>query len=176
VLRKLLAVTVLVTFSALMWPASAHLTHAQTPDDHTTPSELRTDQGHKIAGKLMCQCGCGLTVAACRDSMTCSMASGLVDQIERQVAAGKTDPEIKDYFVSVYGEQILAMPSKNGFNLTAWALPFLAVGAGGVVLLGFTLLWVRRRSAAAQEAAPAAENATLSQYEERVDQDMLLME
>lgn len=175
-LRKVLAVVVLVGFSALAWPAWTHVAHGQEPDDHNTPKELRTDMGRNIAANLMCQCGCGLTVAACRDSMTCSMADGLVEQIERQVAAGKSEKEIKDYFVSVYGEQILAAPTKSGFNLAAWALPFVAVGGGALVLGVLTWLWVRRKSGAPQEFAPVADNAALSEYEERVDQDMRLME
>lgn len=174
--RRLLAAAVLVAFSALMWPAWTHFAHAEEPDDHNKPKEIRTDQGRRIAANLMCQCGCGLTVAACRDSMTCSMAAGLAEQIERQVAAGKSDSEIKNYFVSVYGEQILAMPTKSGFNLAAWTTPFLGVGTGGLALFAVVWFWVRRRPGSAEEAPAASEGGQLSAYEERVDREILSME
>jgi len=112
-LRRTLVLLVFLGFAALMWPAWSIVAHADDPDDHKTAGQVQSEQGHKIASELMCQCGCGLTVAACRDSMTCTVAAGLVEQIERQVAAGKSESEIKDYFVTVYGEQILALPRKS---------------------------------------------------------------
>jgi cytochrome c-type biogenesis protein CcmH len=173
-LRRALVLLVVLALATLMWPAWSIVAHADDPDDHKTAGQVQSEQGHKIARELMCQCGCGLTVAACRDSMTCTVAAGLVEQIERQVAAGKSESEIKDYFVTVYGEQILALPRKSGFSLTAWTTPFLAVGAGAVILSGMVWLWARRRSRGPRPQEPASDS--LSPYEERVDQDMLLME
>ncbi|HLE79696.1 MAG TPA: cytochrome c-type biogenesis protein CcmH, partial [Dehalococcoidia bacterium] len=64
---------------------------------------------HQVASGLMCQCGCGLTVASCQESMTCTVANGIVQQIQRQIDEGKSKQEIQEYFVSIYGEQILAL-------------------------------------------------------------------
>ena len=131
---------------------------------------------HQVASGLMCQCGCGLTVASCQESMTCTVANGIVQQIQRQIDEGKSKQEIQEYFVSVYVEQILALPRKSGFSLTAWMTPFLAVGAGAVAVSAVVWLWARRRSAQLQAETPAGPSETLSLYEERVDQDLHLLE
>ncbi len=35
--------------------------------------------------------------------------------------------KIRDYYVNIYGEEILTAPEKSGFSLTAWVLPFVAL-------------------------------------------------
>ena len=58
------------------------------------------------------------------------LESGLtVDQIVRQQ-------------VEKYGETILSAPSKKGFNLTAWVIPFGAIMIGGVGLRRLLNGWV----------------------------------
>jgi len=49
---------------------------------------------------------------------------------------GYTKSEIKEYFVEIYGEAILAAPEKSGFSLVAWVTPLFALAiAGGVIFL-----------------------------------------
>ena len=52
------------------------------------------------------------------------------------IETGQSKEDIIQYFVSTKGERILAAPTKKGFNLTAWILPFLAIilGAGGIYI------------------------------------------
>ena len=131
---------------------------------------------HQVASGLMCQCGCGLTVASCQESMTCTVANGIVQQIQRQIDEGKSKQEIQEYFVSLYGEQILALPRKSGFSLTAWTTPFLAVALGAVVVSAVVWFWVKRRSVLAGAGAPSGPPSVTSAYEERVDQDLRMLE
>jgi cytochrome c-type biogenesis protein CcmH len=53
--------------------------------------------------------------------------------------------KIRDYYVKIYGESILTAPKKSGFSLTAWVLPFVALGAGAVALLFVTRKWVKKK-------------------------------
>ncbi len=63
--------------------------------------------------------------------------------IKQKLAAGQTKEQIIDYYVGIYGEEILAVPTKKGFNLTAWVIPPLAA-LTGIVLVYFALSgWVR---------------------------------
>jgi len=50
------------------------------------------------------------------------------------IKKGQNRDEIIQHFVRTYGERILAAPTRKGFNLTAWILPFLAIllAAGGI--------------------------------------------
>jgi cytochrome c-type biogenesis protein CcmH len=152
----------LLALASAGWPLAVH---ADDP--------LSTDA---VASEIMCLCGCGLTVAACRDSMTCSMSEGMVREIGRQIDDGKSKQEILDYFAATYGEQVLALPRKSGFSLTAWAVPFLAMGVGAVGASFLAWIWARRRPVSREEQAKTAPRTELSPYEERVEEDLHLLE
>jgi cytochrome c-type biogenesis protein CcmH len=94
----------------------------------------------------MCQ---GLSIA---DSSS-SAARAQMDKVRELVADGKTDPEIRDYFTSRYGEWALLDPPASGMNLLVWLLP-LALLVGG----GFAIARTMRRPVPAAEApAPPTE-------------------
>lgn len=57
---------------------------------------------------------------------------------------GYTKEEIRDYFVGVYGESILAAPETSGFSLLAWVVPFIALGVAGIGVLLFIRNSVKR--------------------------------
>lgn len=63
---------------------------------------------------------------------------------------GYTKEEIKDYFVGVYGESILAAPETSGFSLLAWVTPIVAL----VVATIGVLLYIRKSVQRAKVAPP----------------------
>jgi cytochrome c-type biogenesis protein CcmH len=92
---------------------------------------------NEITKDLTCTCGCNMVVGACEGSMECGPAKQITDKVAQLVNAGKTKDEIIQYFVQTKGERILAAPTKKGFNLTAWLLPFFAIVLGGLGLFAF---------------------------------------
>src|SRR5574342_679458 len=55
-------------------------------------------------------------------------------QIRDELAQGWTDQQIIDYFVTQYGERVLAEPQRKGFTSLVWFLPLIAVLLGiGIV-------------------------------------------
>ncbi len=63
--------------------------------------------------------------------------------ILREMAeAGKTDAEIVAFFRDRYGDFVMLAPPARGAGRLVWALPFLLLGGGGLVLVAT----VRRRS------------------------------
>lgn len=58
--------------------------------------------------------------------------------IRERIAAGDSESEISAALVAQFGEEVLAAPPKEGFNLLAWVLPLVgaaaAIGALGVAL------------------------------------------
>lgn len=58
-------------------------------------------------------------------------------EIQRRVAAGESDGEIRAFLVSRYGESILLRPPASGVAGLVWALPvvLVVVGAAGLALL-----------------------------------------
>jgi cytochrome c-type biogenesis protein CcmH len=64
-------------------------------------------------------------------------------EIQRRVADGQSDEEIRDYFADRFGEDILLTPSSSGLTGLVWALPVAALVAA-VVGLGFAFARWRR--------------------------------
>ena len=160
--RRALALILLAALSAAALPLVAQAEEKPTV--------------HSVASELMCQCGCALTVAACQEAMECTVASDIVEEINNQIAAGKSKGEIQSYFASVYGEKVLALPKKSGFSLTAWTTPFLAISAGAVVLSVVVWWWVKARTSPGHDEASASEmEGELHRYEQQVDRDLSLM-
>jgi cytochrome c-type biogenesis protein CcmH len=91
------------------------------------------DRTRAVASELRCVVCQNLSVA---DSPS-DLAKEMRNLVREQVAQGKTRDEILAYFVSRYGEFVLLAPTKRGFNLLVWGLPFLAIltAAGGVYLV-----------------------------------------
>ncbi len=105
--------------------------HEQTLSDSTQSVPLEEVQ--KIASQLMAPC-CWSGTA---DAHTSQIAYDMRTQIRTALAQGKSKEEILQAYVEMYGERILAKPSKTGFNLLAWLLPFVALVVGGFVMWRF---------------------------------------
>ena len=107
------------------------------------PLEARVQTLGKELRCAVCQ---GLSVA---DSPS-SMARAQLDKIRELVTEGKSDQEVRDYFVARYGEWVLLQPNAQGFNLFVWLGP-VALLLGGA----FVIYRQVRASAPAPEAASA---------------------
>lgn len=62
--------------------------------------------------------------------------------VAEQVAEGRTDKEILDFFRGLYGNQAILDPGLSATTLALWAVPALSL-AGGVWLV----VWMARRRA-----------------------------
>ena len=94
----------------------------------------------EIEEALTCQCGCGLTVHSC-NHLQCGSGIPLKQEVLTMVSQGVPRDEILLRFRDKYGEKILSSPTTEGFNLTAWVLPFVVLGIGVVVVLGTVRRW-----------------------------------
>lgn len=130
---------------------------------------------HEVASELMCQCGCAMTVAACRESMECTVADSMVASIQSQIDAGESKQDILNGFAKIYGEQVLAAPRKSGFSLTVWVAPLLAVIVGGALVSALVWAWVRRRPTPLGAEVPTEPSQDLDLYEKRVDDELSLL-
>lgn len=75
--------------------------------------------------------------------------------IREKLALGWDEQQVKDYFVTQYGERVLAEPTARGLNVLVWVLPPLAVAVGGFFLWRF--LRANTRAAAPELVTPAGE-------------------
>ena len=63
-------------------------------------------------------------------------ARAMMEIVAERVAAGQSDEQIIDYFTERYGDGILLDPPVGGRTLLLWILPFVALAAGVVLILG----------------------------------------
>lgn len=61
-------------------------------------------------------------------------AAAMRQQVAEQVAAGRTDEQVLDYFRARYGDWVVLDPPVGGATLLVWLLPLAAAGLGLVVL------------------------------------------
>lgn len=97
------------------------------------------DRVREIARELMCPVCEGQTVAESSSELAAQMRA----LIKERLVQGQTREEILAYFVSRYGESILAAPPKRGLGLVVWLGPLLVL-LFAVALAGRTLRrWTR---------------------------------
>lgn len=102
-----------------------------------------------IGEQLRCAVCQGLSIAASPSSI----ARAQLDTVRDMVRQGKSEQEIKDYFVVRYGEWVLLSPTAEGVNLLVWLGPAFLLLVGG-----FTIARTLRGPKAVQ--APASASAT----------------
>jgi cytochrome c-type biogenesis protein CcmH len=138
--------------SAVANPVHATMEVAGSMVPHA-PSEIKVTPGLKqVLQGLLCQCGCNLDAYQCQQTMTCNVSTDMWKQAEELVdRQGKTPQEALALFATDYGEYVLASPTKTGFNLTVWYLPFVVIAVGAMVL-AFALRGWRPRGAEAAAA------------------------
>jgi cytochrome c-type biogenesis protein CcmH/NrfF len=86
--------------------------------------------------------------------------------IRRLIARGESKEQIKDALVKQYGDEVLALPKNEGFNLAAYLVPIAVVlAAAALVLFALTR---RRRPRRPGSAAPGISSADAR----RLDEDL----
>lgn len=111
-------------------------------------------QAIQIEESLNCPLCEGFTLHEC-PLLICDQMRAVIRQ---KLAAGESREEIIAYFVALYGEEVVNAPLLGeGFNWSAWLLPFLAL-AGGAAWLAYVLRdWHRRRGAIAESESVSAQ-------------------
>jgi cytochrome c-type biogenesis protein CcmH len=91
------------------------------------------------------------------DESDAALAHDLRQLVRQQVAAGKSDAEVRAYLVSRYGQFVLLAPRPSLGNAILWIGPLL------VVVLGAAALALRRRPGPQGEALTEQEEAALAE-------------
>lgn len=125
-----------------------------------------------VSRSLICQCGCNMLVSACEGAMACSSADQMKVLIGQKIDQGWSKEQITGYFVAQYGEKVRAAPTKRGFNLTAWILPFVAIIAGAGVIYILVVRWVRRREERVELGVPSESGGVDRKYEDRFRKEL----
>lgn len=96
------------------------------------------------------------------DDSEAELAQDLRAIVRQQVAAGRSDAQIRDFLVARYGEFVLLKPPFSTGNAALWIAPFVVALAGALLLLG---MW--RRKAAPEGLSPEEQARLDALLEER---------
>ena len=99
------------------------------------------ERTRQIATELRCVVCQNLSVADSPSEMAQQMRAIVREQIE----AGKTPDQIKDFFVSKYGEWVLLKPKTTGVSALLWILPYVVLVFGILAALWFVHRWVKQK-------------------------------
>lgn len=131
-------------------------------------------RAHQLYSQLMCPVCDAQTI----DGSNAPIAQSMRLKVRELLDDGKTNSEIREYFVlrSPEGEAILAAPSGGGFNLLAWIVPFF-ITFGGIGIALLTIRNLRRSNARSAEFAAAGSGSAtdqndLAKYLAQVDRDL----
>ncbi len=123
----------------------------------------------KIARELydliMCPICAGQTIARSNAETSIQMRALVLKKLRQ----GQTKEEVLQYFVSRYGERIMAKPNKKGLNLVLWFLPFVLVALAAILIYLLIRHWSRKGRV---EEDSHLEEARLFEYKERLEKEL----
>lgn len=115
----------------------------------TTPLPPQLElRAQRLGKELRCAVCQGMSIS---DSPS-STARAQLDKVRDLITQGKTDQQIRDYFVDRYGEWILLEPPRQGFAWLVWLMPVLMLLGGGALVVR---VMTRPASPPAQPEPPA---------------------
>jgi cytochrome c-type biogenesis protein CcmH len=100
------------------------------------PADRLADPGQEARARVLFeQIRCVVCQNESIDDSEADLARDLRQTVRSQIAAGRSDADVRHFLVQRYGEFILLRPTFSVANAPAWLIPFLIVAAGGTVLL-----------------------------------------
>ena len=124
------------------------------------------DLGHR----MMCTCGCNQILLEC-NHVGCTVSETMIGELRTALTRGDSDDLVLQGFVQKYGATVLAAPTTKGFNLTAWVMPFAALGAGTWLAVMFVRRWQSRVVPADEPLPPGMSRAQVDALRQRARQE-----
>jgi cytochrome c-type biogenesis protein CcmH len=108
------------------------------------PSERLPDPAREARARhLFTQVRCLVCQNESIDDSDAELAADLRRVVREQVAAGRTDGQVKAFLTDRYGQFVLLKPAFSPAKAALWLVPFLAALAGLALLIG---RWRRRET------------------------------
>jgi cytochrome c-type biogenesis protein CcmH len=143
-------VAIAAACAALAAPAAAQDPETSLPD---------------IEDEVMCPV-CGVTLELATEAPQAEQMRGF---IRERIDQGQSKEEIKDALVAEFGDEVLAIPEAEGFDLAAWLVP----GAAIVLAAGAIFVGLRRwRRGDGGSGGPPDDERLSDRDAERLDSDL----
>jgi cytochrome c-type biogenesis protein CcmH len=158
--RQNLGAQAVQTFNGPMADANEVYRPVTLPPKPNATASMTDAQRDELEHQLHCQCGCNLDVYTCRTTdFACSVSPAMHADVMGLVSGGHSAQEILAAFRAIYGEKVLMAPGKSGFNLVGYTMPFVALGAGAIIVSALLRRW-KSRAPTAATVAPHPIDAT----------------
>jgi cytochrome c-type biogenesis protein CcmH/NrfF len=125
---------------------------------------------NRLGHAMMCMCGCGQILLEC-NHVGCSYSARMTGELKQALLRGDNDDTIKQWFVSNYGNTVLAAPTTKGFNRVAWIMPFVIFALALAAVVVVIRTWKLRRAPAAVVNPGAATVEQLDDFRRRARED-----
>jgi cytochrome c-type biogenesis protein CcmH len=129
-----------------------HVPAQADPQDPTRDKPMADPAQEARARTFMREIRCVVCQSQSIDESDAEIAAQLRNAIREQMAAGKSEDEIRDYLVARYGDFVLMRPPFKAETVLLWIGPFVLAAIG----ICFVLLQRRRRPLVAPEGAGLA--------------------
>lgn len=121
----------------------------------------------ELEGELVCPT-CHTTL----DQSSSPIAARMKLFIAARIRAGDTKSEIERKLVAQFGPEVIAKPSRHGFDLVAWLLPLVLLIGGAVAVAVAVWRWRSASAPAAEPALSPNEEPLGPELERRVDEEL----
>ncbi len=116
-------------------------------------------RAERIGKQLICTCGCQQGALVCT-TLNCTVKLQMQAEVRQRSLLPEADSLVLQSFVQEYGTEVLANPTHQGFNETAWVMPWIILAVGLVLVLFFINRFrVRQQTAPAPAEPPAPDTA-----------------
>lgn len=105
------------------------------------------------------------------DQSQVQLAKQMKDMVRERLNGGASEKEILDFFVSRYGEDVLAAPPPRGFNLTIWIVGALALPTAILILI-LTLRSMRNTAKHQSSYKETSTTKGIDQYLSQADKEL----
>jgi cytochrome c-type biogenesis protein CcmH len=137
--------------------------------DATPPAPVTADEVNRVAKQLYCPVCENIPLDVCPTQACIQWRATIREKLEE----GWTDQQILDYFVTQYGERVLARPSTRGINILVWIIPPAVLALGAFFLWRYLRAMSRPAPASPAPSAPAAEAPLpADEYVRRLEQEL----
>ncbi len=157
----------LLTMAGLALAGNTPAAGSRPAQEATPPAAIAVtdDQVNAIAKQLYCPVCENIPLDVC-PTPACAQWR---DQIRDLLSEGKSEQEIKDYFVQQYGDRVLGTPPARGFNWIVYVVPPVAILLGAYFLYRALLAWRKPlpRNGAEANLAPSSD-----EYVRRLEEEL----
>lgn len=116
-------------------------------------------RAERIGKQLICTCSCQQGALVCT-TLNCTVKLQMQAEVRQRSLLPEADSLVLQSFVQEYGTEVLANPTHQGFNETAWVMPWIILAVGLVLVLFFINRFrVRQQTAPAPAEPPAPDTA-----------------